>query len=83
MGRAAARERDARARPHRVAHRPYAHADKPTFSDVSVDPSTGTFGLRVLVPNPDNVLLPVYFQVALLTTVGLSSKNAILIVEFA
>lgn len=25
----------------------------------------------------------VYFQVALLTTIGLSSKNAILIVEFA
>jgi len=25
----------------------------------------------------------VYFQVAMLTTVGLSSKNAILIVEFA
>ena len=36
----------------------YAHAGKLTFSDVSVDPSTGTFGLRVLVPNPDNVLLP-------------------------
>lgn len=36
----------------------YAHDGKLTFSDVSVDPSTGTFGLRVLVPNPDNVLLP-------------------------
>ncbi|HZH76389.1 MAG TPA: efflux RND transporter periplasmic adaptor subunit [Archangium sp.] len=36
----------------------HAHAGKLTFSDVSVDPSTGTFGLRVLVPNPDNILLP-------------------------
>ncbi|AWH29582.1 efflux transporter periplasmic adaptor subunit [Stenotrophomonas sp. YAU14A_MKIMI4_1] len=28
------------------------------FSDVSVDPATGTYGLRVRVANPDGVLLP-------------------------
>ena len=28
------------------------------FSEVSVDPSTGSFGLRVKVANPDGVLLP-------------------------
>lgn len=31
---------------------------KLAFSDVTVDPSTGSFALRVLVPNPQNVLLP-------------------------
>ena len=34
-------------------------------------------------PNAVVVQLDVYFQVAMLTTVGLTSKNAILIVEFA
>lgn len=28
------------------------------FSDVTVDPSTGSFALRIVVPNPQNVLLP-------------------------
>jgi membrane fusion protein (multidrug efflux system) len=28
------------------------------FSDVTVDPTTGSFALRVVVPNPRNVLLP-------------------------
>lgn len=28
------------------------------FSDVSVDPATGTYGLRVRIANPDGVLLP-------------------------
>jgi membrane fusion protein (multidrug efflux system) len=37
---------------------PYEHAGKLAFSEVSVDPTTGSFGLRVVVPNPDNVLLP-------------------------
>jgi membrane fusion protein, multidrug efflux system len=34
---------------------------KLAFSDVTVDPSTGSFLLRVLVPNPSNVLLPGMF----------------------
>jgi membrane fusion protein (multidrug efflux system) len=37
---------------------PYEHAGELTFADVSVDPSTGSFALRVIVPNPDSVLMP-------------------------
>jgi membrane fusion protein (multidrug efflux system) len=36
----------------------YDRDGKLAFSEVSVDPTTGTFGLRIVVPNPDNVLLP-------------------------
>jgi membrane fusion protein (multidrug efflux system) len=28
------------------------------FSDVTVDPTTGSFALRIVVPNPQNILLP-------------------------
>jgi membrane fusion protein (multidrug efflux system) len=37
---------------------PYTHEGKLQFSDVSVDPTTGSFALRVIVPNPEHVLLP-------------------------
>jgi membrane fusion protein (multidrug efflux system) len=36
----------------------YAHDGKLQFADVTVDPSTGSFLLRVVVPNPKNVLMP-------------------------
>lgn len=36
----------------------YQHKGKLAFSDVSVDPGTGSFSLRVTVPNPDNILMP-------------------------
>jgi membrane fusion protein (multidrug efflux system) len=36
----------------------YAHDGKLQFSDVTVDPSTGNFLLRAVVPNPDQLLLP-------------------------
>ncbi|MBX3694450.1 MAG: efflux RND transporter periplasmic adaptor subunit [Steroidobacteraceae bacterium] len=36
----------------------YEHGGKLTFADVTVDPTTGTFLLRILVPNPDNILMP-------------------------
>lgn len=36
----------------------YSHEGKLAFSEVTVDPSTGSFALRVVVPNPDDVLLP-------------------------
>lgn len=36
----------------------YAHQGKIAFSDISVDPTTGSFTVRVVVPNPDGVLLP-------------------------
>jgi membrane fusion protein (multidrug efflux system) len=36
----------------------YAHDGTLEFSDVTVDPSTGSYLLRVQVPNPDHTLLP-------------------------
>lgn len=36
----------------------YAHKGKLDFADVTVDPGTGSFLVRVTVPNPDNILLP-------------------------
>lgn len=36
----------------------YAHSGKLAFSDISVDPTTGSFSLRLTVPNPGQVLLP-------------------------
>ncbi|MFV8782606.1 efflux RND transporter periplasmic adaptor subunit [Microbulbifer sp. SA54] len=36
----------------------YPHDGKLEFSEVSVDPATGSVRLRVTVPNPDNLLLP-------------------------
>ena len=39
----------------------YEHAGKVKFSDVTVDPATGSYLLRVVVPNPKNMLLPGMF----------------------
>jgi len=36
----------------------YPHEGSLAFSEVTVDPSTGSYALRVLVPNPDQILLP-------------------------
>lgn len=36
----------------------YQHDGKLTFSDVTIDPGTGSFALRVTVPNPEDILLP-------------------------
>lgn len=36
----------------------YSHEGKLAFSEVTVDPSTGSYALRVVVPNPNHVLLP-------------------------
>lgn len=36
----------------------YAHKGEFAFSEVTVNPGTGTFGLRVTVPNPNHLLLP-------------------------
>ena len=37
---------------------PFSHEGKLAFTEVTVDPSTGSFALRVVVDNPDNILLP-------------------------
>jgi membrane fusion protein (multidrug efflux system) len=36
----------------------YAHEGELAFSDVAVDPMTGSYALRVVVPNPDGLLMP-------------------------
>jgi membrane fusion protein (multidrug efflux system) len=43
----------------------YAHDGTLEFSDVSVDPTTGSYLLRIKVPNPDQVLLPGMYVQAL------------------
>lgn len=37
---------------------PFPHAGTLAFSEVSVDPATGSFGLRVVVDNPEHILMP-------------------------
>ncbi len=39
----------------------YAHEGRLQFADVSVDPATGNFQLRALVPNPEGLLMPGMF----------------------
>lgn len=36
----------------------YEHEGKLASTEVTVDPTTGSFGLRIVVPNPDQTLLP-------------------------
>ena len=44
----------------------YKHAGELKFAGVSVDPQTGSFGLRAVVPNPERILLPGMFVRAVL-----------------
>lgn len=48
-----------------ITGKPYAHAGKILFSDISVDNATGSLGIRILVPNPEGQLLPGMFIRAL------------------
>lgn len=45
----------------------YSHPGKMQFADVTVDQATGSFLLRVVVPNPDNFLLPGMYARALVS----------------
>jgi membrane fusion protein (multidrug efflux system) len=47
---------------------PYAQPGKLAFSEVSVDPTTGSFALRVVVPNPEHILLPGMYVRAIVGT---------------
>lgn len=44
----------------------YSHEGKLRFSDVTVEPGTGSIVLRMIFPNPDNTLLPGMFVRAIL-----------------
>ena len=46
----------------------YGRNGKLEFSEVSVDPTTGSFALRVAVPNPDHILLPGMYVRAIVRT---------------
>ncbi|HWJ05656.1 MAG TPA: efflux RND transporter periplasmic adaptor subunit [Steroidobacteraceae bacterium] len=46
----------------------YPEPGKLEFSDVTVDPTTGSFGLRVVVPNKKSLLLPGMYLRAVLAT---------------
>jgi membrane fusion protein (multidrug efflux system) len=59
----------------------YEHAGKLTFADVTVDPDTGSYLLRVVVPNPRNVLLPGTFVRAVLGNAV--RENAVLVPQRA
>ncbi|WP_281037336.1 MULTISPECIES: efflux RND transporter periplasmic adaptor subunit [unclassified Rhizobium] len=41
-----------------IAGKPYEQPGKLLFSDISVDAATGSLGIRILVPNPAQQLLP-------------------------
>lgn len=55
----------------------YQHDGKLAFADVTVDPGTGSFAVRVTVPNPDGILLPGMYLRALVGS-GVR-KDAILV----
>jgi membrane fusion protein (multidrug efflux system) len=46
----------------------FDHEGELSFADVSVDPSTGSFSLRVTVPNPDHLLMPGMYLRAVLSS---------------
>jgi membrane fusion protein (multidrug efflux system) len=56
---------------------PYPHAGTLDFSDLAVDPNTGTVSLRGILPNPDRRLLPGMFVNVRLTVGRL--ENAFLL----
>src|SRR5690606_14186383 len=45
---------------------PYSRQGRLAFSEVTVDPGTGSFALSVVVDNPEHVLLPVMYVRAVL-----------------
>jgi membrane fusion protein, multidrug efflux system len=55
----------------------YRHEGKLTFTDVTVDPGTGSILLRVVVPNPEDVLLPGMYVRAIVSS-GVR-QNALLV----
>jgi membrane fusion protein (multidrug efflux system) len=46
--------------------RRYLRDGRLQFADITVDPNTGSFALRAIVPNPDNTLLPGMYVKAVL-----------------
>jgi membrane fusion protein (multidrug efflux system) len=59
----------------------YGHDGKLAFSEVTVDPATGSYGIRVVVPNPDGVLLPGMYVRAIVA--GVVQDDALLVPQQA
>lgn len=55
----------------------YPHDGQLKFADITVDETTGSFSLRIVVPNPDNFLLPGMYVRALVSN-G-QRQNALLV----
>lgn len=55
----------------------YPHAGRMSFAETTVDPTTGSFVVRVVVPNPDQLLLPGMYVRAVLAN-GVR-RNALLV----
>jgi membrane fusion protein, multidrug efflux system len=53
---------------------PYAQTGKLQFAELTIDEATGSFAMRVVVPNPDNLLLPGMYVRAVLD-VGVRPKG--------
>lgn len=51
----------------------YENEGELTFTDVAVDPMTGSYALRVVVPNPDNMLMPGMYVRAIVSNAVLDS----------
>ncbi|MGD9599136.1 MAG: efflux RND transporter periplasmic adaptor subunit [Steroidobacteraceae bacterium] len=61
--------------------RTFEHDGKLAFADVTVDPTTGTFLLRAIVPNPDRILMPGMYVRAVIS-IG-TRPNAVLVPQRA
>ena len=59
----------------------YGHDGRLAFSEVTVDPGTGSYGIRVVVPNPDNLLLPGMYVRAIVS--GSTREGALLVPQQA
>ena len=51
----------------------YENEGELTFTDVAVDPMTGSYALRVVVPNPDSLLMPGMYVRAIVSNAVLDS----------
>jgi membrane fusion protein (multidrug efflux system) len=81
---AASNVQDARDRPVTILLEDgtrYEHDGRLAFSEVTVDPATGSYGMRVLVPNPDKLLLPGMYVRASVS--GATREDALLVPQQA
>ena len=59
----------------------YGQDGRLAFSEVTVDPGTGSYGIRIVVPNPDGLLLPGMYVRAVIS--GSTREGALLVPQQA